>query len=351
MKHLMKCHCKAEAAATILLLTMGAMVFQPSDAQAATPSAGSAVVPHGSRARPSWPQGHLYVIDTTAATVDRFPLAADGMPSEEPDSSFVISNPGLPEGLAVDRSGNVFVADEVAGAVNEYAAGATGLQAPVATLNLLNDAPNVLKMDEKERLYVHYGGGVQNESIAIFAKGATGNDQPMSVVPPYTNPPGLASDFVIPRSGKLYVLYFGGPIAVYNDPLNDPVQPDTFMWRQSMWEFDFVFSLALDQAEQRLYMGFVSRSEYRWNTDNWGVRSLIPSGGALDPLIYNGQCGKVLGDDRIYETVIVQKYLIASCLTDHDILVLRKDRFGMQNAVKVIGRKLLLGPSQIAVGP
>lgn len=316
----------------------------------AGPSKGAPGAVHGSSERASWPQGHLYVLDVNGA-VDRFALAPDGRPAARADSVLNLEGAQYPLGLAVDRSGHVFVADEEAGVVNEYAAGATGQQEPIATLELPNDGPDLLKMDSAERLYVHYGGGNQSQSIAIFAKGARGNDAPISVVPPYYDPE-LASDYVITQAGALYVLDLspGAKILGYSDPLRRPSAPDVFMWPQGGWEFDLEYNLALDDATDRLYIEFVSRSQYGWNKTNFAVRQLSDSSGALDSMFFNGQCGnrQWSGTDG---AVVVKRYVLVSCEPDNDVLVFRKDRFGRRQADEIVGRGAIQGIAQIAVGP
>jgi hypothetical protein len=300
------------------------------------------------------------VLDVAYKAVYRFPLAQDGLPATKPDGVLILQGSVFPLGLAVDNVGHIFVADPngwgcnylgvcvYAGAVAEFAAGATGPQRPMSILSLHQDGPDFLKLDGAGRLYVHYNNG---QKIAIFAKGARGNDAPISIVPSYRNPPVLSSDYVIGENGALYVLTPAGPVAVYDDPLHNPLQPNRFMWPQRGLEFGFDATLALDESTNRLYIQFHSQAEFYWNKVNYGIRP--PSGKLVstDPLIFTGDCGSTT-QNYVGGTVIVEKYLIVSCASNGDVLVYRTDQFGRQrDPVEAVGQNSLQSPWEIAVGP
>src|SRR4029077_671955 len=79
---------------------------------------------------------HLYVLEHAHKAVYRFPLAQDGLPATKPDSVLLLEGAEYPLGLAVDKVGNIFVADPLGwgSAVAEFAAGATGESQPISVL-------------------------------------------------------------------------------------------------------------------------------------------------------------------------------------------------------------------------
>jgi hypothetical protein len=308
--------------------------------------------PAGSR--PVTAHGHLYVLDVGTLSVFRFPLGAEGLPAAKPDNVLRLEGAKYPLGLAVNRAGNVFVADGQLGVVNEYAAGASGPQKPISTLNIPGAAPDHLKIDDAERLYVHLGGGDQNEAIAVYAKGAQGNDGPLSVIVPYYSPE-LAADYVITPSGKLYVLDWshGAGILGYEHPLESPSKPDELLSVQGPWETSVGYSLALDDATGHLYFQFDYRYEEKWDNVNFADRAITETGGGIstggDPSIFSSECPAQYGQTG--GAVIVKRYLMVSCVFNPEVLVYRKDRFGKRSPVEIVGRGALAGPSQIAIGP
>src|SRR5580658_1403152 len=158
-----KQHRQMPAVRATVVIALAAVVACPLSANGGSSKDPARGVAQRSSPRTAWPEGHLYVLDAGGLAVDRFPLASDGLPAKQPDSVLNLEGVLEPQGLAVDRRGNVFVADQGAnentGGVYEYAAGATGRQKSIASLSLPNDAPDFLEMDSRERLYVHYGGG------------------------------------------------------------------------------------------------------------------------------------------------------------------------------------------------
>jgi hypothetical protein len=303
----------------------------------------------------------LYVLEHAYKAVYRFPLAQDGLPAKEPDGALFLQGAVYPEGLAIDKVGHIFVADPIpnswgcqgapilcqpTGSVAEFAAGATGQQLPISTLHLIN-GPDRLNIDGEGRLYVHLNG---NQSIAIFAKGAQGYDSPISVVPPYRNRE-FAIDYVIAKSGSLYILDQALSVAVYSDPLSSPTQPNRFMWPDGGYEAFFDQTIALDETTDRLYLEFAVINARYWNKVNYGVRPASGTSVATDPLIFTGDCGSA-GQSMVGGTLIVKKYLIVSCGSNGDVLVYRANQFGRQSGpVETVGQGTLYSPMQMAVGP
>lgn len=288
--------------------------------------------------------GHLYVL-YRENVVYRFPLAKDGLPSTKPDGELIPMGATDLYGLAVDKVGHVFVADANQGIVYEFAAGATGRQPPISILNLPGDYPDYLQMDDAGRLYVQYNA---NWDIAIFAKGAHGNDKPISIVPRY----GYAYDYVIAKSGAMYVLDHGGAVAVYYEPLFNPSHPDRLIWPDGNF-YAFSTTLAIDEATDRLYIQFDDCCQYYWTKVNYDVRPLsrssVPS--AQMPWIFTADCAPK-GQNWVPSTVIIKDYLIVSCSTDADVFVYHANKFGRHGApFEVVGDGIIGTPWEMAVGP
>ncbi len=101
----------------------------------------------------------------------------------------------IPNGLAFDSSGNLYVSSESGGAVSKFAPGAT---TPSATLTGLSSSAG-LAFDSSGNLYVaNYGG----DTVSKFAPGAT---TPTATLTGLSSPWGLTFD----SSGNLYVANYG----------------------------------------------------------------------------------------------------------------------------------------------
>jgi hypothetical protein len=322
-----------------------AAAFLPHNVGAATAEVVTGAVVGRSVARQSSAPRHLYVLDGGNA-VFRFPLAQDGLPAMQPDSVLYPEGARDLTGLAVDRVGHVFVADGDKGTVSEFAAGATGQQLPISVLNL-GDDPDRLNIDDFERLYVHLG---TNQDIAIFAKGAHGNDAPISIVPLFPQA-FFITDYVIATTGALYALNWGGPVAVFDDPLNNPLQPDRLISADGNF-YTFKTTLALDDATDQLYIEFDPGTEKYWNKVSYDVRSASSNNAPFThiPWIFTGACGQATS---VNGTKVIKNYLIVSCNYNPGVVsVYRKEEFGRQRApVEIVGQGTLCCPFEMAVGP
>ena len=332
------------AAMAVLLLTL-AVALWPQDSRAIpTARESHSVVSNLVVWSPLTPK-HLFVLDGGTA-VFRFPLAQDGLPAMQPDSVLYPEGAHDLTGLAVDRVGHVFVADRDQGTVSEFAAGATGPQLPISVLYPSQGGPDRLSIDDSDRLYVHLNS---TQGIAIYAKGARGHDAPISVVPPYINQE-FVTDFVIAKSGTLFVLDMGRSAALYFNPLSNPSQPDQLIERDGKF-FIFSSTLAMDAETERLYIQFRVGTPKYWDKVNYDVR---PASGTSAPFahvpwIFTGDCGQAV----VFGTEIIKNYLIVSCnYSNGDVLVYRKDEFGRQRApVETVGQETLCCPWELAVGP
>jgi DNA-binding beta-propeller fold protein YncE len=247
------------------------------------------------------------------------------------------------EGLTVDKLGHVFVADPDEGTVSQFAAGATGQQYPISTLNVGN-VPDRLKIDDGERLFVHLNG---YETIEIFARGAQGSDAPIRIIPTY----GWSIDYVVARSGALYVLENNFAVTAYDNPFQSSSQPSRLIKPDGGF-FEFNSTLVLDEATDRLYIQFGPDGQY-WDKVDYDVRpptlTSVPS--VQKPWIFTSDCGSA-NYLNVGGAVIIKQYLIVSCLNNSDVLVYRTGRFGRQKApIETVGQSSLTSPWEMAAGP
>lgn len=88
-----------------------------------------------------------------------------------------------PAGVAVDASGNVYVADAGNASVREFAKGASGNVAPLRVISgaaTLLEVPLDVRVDANGLIYVSDAGA---QKIFVFAAGATGNVAPTITLP------------------------------------------------------------------------------------------------------------------------------------------------------------------------
>jgi len=93
----------------------------------------------------------------------------------------------------MSSNGRLYVADQTAGEIVIFAAGANGNAAPVATIagsstGLAGPCP--LAFDSKGRLLV----ADQYSGLLVFAKGASGNASPVAKITTLVRPSGVAAD-------------------------------------------------------------------------------------------------------------------------------------------------------------
>jgi len=152
----------------------------------------------------------LYVADATNNEVWVFPATAAHDVDAVPLASIQGSHTGLnvPEGVAVDATGKVYVSNFNGNTITVYAAGASGDDAPIATLagpSTVLQRPEGLAFDGAGRLYVVNDIGPGAGTVTVYAAGPTGNAAPITTIGgPSTgldNPWGVAVD----ATGRIYV--------------------------------------------------------------------------------------------------------------------------------------------------
>ena len=135
---------------------------------------GAAVAPDGTE----W----VSVTNEQATVGGLLAFAPGASGNAAPEADITGSNTGLesPEGVAIDSSGNIWVADPAAEAVYEFAAGANGNVAPIDTL--AGPSTGILGVPS---VAVGSDGTVYTlgfHSIIEFAGGASGNVAPTTVI-------------------------------------------------------------------------------------------------------------------------------------------------------------------------
>jgi hypothetical protein len=152
--------------------------------------------------------GTIYVTSTNYDTENRVLVYAPGARgSDAPIATIAGNNTGLhyPIGIAVDRSGTIYVAnDGGGGSVTIYAAGANGNVAPTATIAGSNTSlagTYGLAVDAWRNIYV--ATGLIGSEINVYGPGASGNVAPTATISGNVDDPCCVE---LDQSGNIYVL-------------------------------------------------------------------------------------------------------------------------------------------------
>ena len=136
--------------------------------------------------------GSIYLTDATVngsgQPVDQvlvFPQNTNGGPVPTQDITGVTTGLSVPQGIAVDRAGNIWVTNSNTSSITEYAAGATGDVAPISTVQgnaTFLAAPVGIAFDAAGDIFVVNS---QTDSSGLFeilefGPNATGNQAPIN---------------------------------------------------------------------------------------------------------------------------------------------------------------------------
>jgi DNA-binding beta-propeller fold protein YncE len=192
-----------------------------------------------------WPQGialdssgKIYVADDgpgASGPGSVFVYPAGSKANSAPNATISGTNTGLsyPQGIALDSTGKIYVADEGAVSVFVYSAGSKGNVAPTATISGSNtelDTPEGIALDSSLNIYVADDGDGScdgTESVYVYPVGSNGNAGPSATISGGSTglcyPYGIALD----SSGNIYVADGGAASVFVYPPLASlPSQPN-----------------------------------------------------------------------------------------------------------------------------
>ncbi len=171
--------------------------------------------------------GRLAVADTRGS-IDEFAAGARG--NVRPAVTISGADTGLsnPNGVAFDSAGDLFVTNEGNNSVTEYAPGASGDASPIATLQGSStglNGPDGIVFDAAGRMYVANLSNGTSGTVTEYAPGAIGNAAPVATIAgaatKLTQPDALGFD----SAGNLYVGDFHNLVAVFAPGATGNVAP------------------------------------------------------------------------------------------------------------------------------
>jgi hypothetical protein len=136
------------------------------------------------------PSGNIYVANscqgyTCTGEVRVFAATASGNVAPMRVISGSATNLVLPEGLALDRGGNIYVANLGTNAINVYAGKANGNVGPIRFIGGAStriNAPAGIVVDAAGYTYLGNQSGTPNWPVLVFAPGAAGNVPPVQSI-------------------------------------------------------------------------------------------------------------------------------------------------------------------------
>jgi hypothetical protein len=197
--------------------------------------------------------GNLYVANNGNNTVTVYPRG-----SSSPSTTYS-TGIQVPVDVAVGNDGTVYVSCLFAGFVVEYPPGST---TPSLTISLPSAGdPFGIALDARNNLYVVYQGNGIFHGVYEYAPGSSSGTNLGLTLPPPGNPHGLAFD----RAGDLLIVASGAPSApsvVYVYPPGSK----TFSRSITRGHIDQPFMLAFDRRGERLFVPDIGRvHEYRFS--------------------------------------------------------------------------------------
>jgi len=164
--------------------------------------------------------GNIYVGNsggniTVDGSITVYAAGASG--NATPTATIAGGNTGLsiPQGIALDGAGNIYVANIVSNSITIYAAGANGNATPAASIaggNTGLSFPVGIALDGAGNIYVTNFTG---NSVTVYAPGASGNTTPTATIAGGNTGLGRPAGIALDGAGNVYVANSGGSITVY----------------------------------------------------------------------------------------------------------------------------------------
>jgi sugar lactone lactonase YvrE len=156
--------------------------------------------------------GDLFVANYDSNSVTEYAPGANGNIAPVADISGASTGLDGPLGLALDASGDLFVANFLSNSVAEYAPGANGNVSPTATISGSSTGladPAGVALDASGKLFVANDG---NSSVTEYAPGANGNVAPVADISGCCTMLGFSTGMAVDASGDTFVT---NPVATY----------------------------------------------------------------------------------------------------------------------------------------
>jgi hypothetical protein len=185
--------------------------------------------------------GNIYVANSGGRSVTVYAAGATGNAAAIQTISGSKTGLAQPWGLALDPSGNIYVANQNYGsgsyAIAVYAAGANGNVAPIRTISgsaTLLSCPAGIALDARTppNIYVANnscsGSSAGNYAITVYAGGANGNVAPIQTINGNYTGLSFPVGIAVDGSDNIYVYNWGGTvpsITVYAAGANGNVAP------------------------------------------------------------------------------------------------------------------------------
>ncbi|MGH7814006.1 MAG: NHL repeat-containing protein, partial [Candidatus Binataceae bacterium] len=164
--------------------------------------------------------GNVYVANNSLNSVTIYPPGADANASPSATISGAATGLSQPYGIALDSSGNIYVANHIGGpagngSVTVYATGATANASPTVTIsapasgtdNTGLDLPDGIALDSSGNIYVvNNAGGPSNlGSVTIYPAGSSGNAAPNASIAGNLTGLDEAGGIAVDSSGNIYI--------------------------------------------------------------------------------------------------------------------------------------------------
>jgi len=168
------------------------------------------------------PAAYAFIVDPGTNSVIEYAKGAKG--NQAPVATISGSKTGLnnPTSAAVDPAGDLFVTNPGDGSVAEFAPGANGDVAPIATISGATD-PVGLTLDPAGDLFVAEGN---HDEVAEYAKGANGDAAPIATISGLATRLDAAVGVALDSAGEVFIADDGdNSVTEYAQGANGNVAP------------------------------------------------------------------------------------------------------------------------------